>query len=333
MSKTISREDLLEAIDELADEVDGTPTRSQMDADGRYASNLYYQHFENWNDALREAGYEPNHTGNTQSSITKADLLDELQRLAAELERTPRRKDMNSDAGNYSSQPYYNHFDGWNDALEQAGLGTNHEYVSDEELIRELQRAADAFGRSPTFEEFDEWSDHAPSTYAKRFGSWLEAREQAGLEGDETRHGARYDRDELLEHLRDLGDRLGRPPTKKEIGELDGPSTQPYYRVFGTVRNGLEAAGFELHESDREWPDDYPDDWLDRREEVRERDGYQCVDCRMDNDEHNEVYGQDLHVHHIPDAGGDPDALENLVTLCNACHKKWDRTSNDPRGQ
>ncbi len=50
---TISRAALLDALQALADALNTTPTRAQMDAHGRYSHRPYYTAFDSWNAALR----------------------------------------------------------------------------------------------------------------------------------------------------------------------------------------------------------------------------------------------------------------------------------------
>ena len=57
----IAREDLLKAIRDLADELGEPPTRKQMNEQGRYSAQPYYNTFDGWNDALRAAGFDPHH--------------------------------------------------------------------------------------------------------------------------------------------------------------------------------------------------------------------------------------------------------------------------------
>ena len=69
-----------------------------------------------------------------------------------------------------------------------------------------------------------------------------------------------------------------------------------------------------------------------KRRQVRERDGYECVDCGTTQDEHKSEHDQALHVHHLIKARDvdDPEernAVENLVTLCRDCHREWERLS------
>lgn len=69
-----------------------------------------------------------------------------------------------------------------------------------------------------------------------------------------------------------------------------------------------------------------------KREQVRERDEYECQVCGMLNEEHIERVGNSLHVHHIRKARkfDDPkqrNSPNNLITLCVYCHRQADRYS------
>lgn len=76
---------------------------------------------------------------------------------------------------------------------------------------------------------------------------------------------------------------------------------------------------------------EYGEGWNEtKRQRVRDRDGYQCVDCGMTQEEHLEEYNRKLPVHHIVPARrfNDPEMRNdggNLVTLCTVCHQsKWE---------
>jgi len=77
----------------------------------------------------------------------------------------------------------------------------------------------------------------------------------------------------------------------------------------------------------------YGDGWNERkREKVRRRDRYQCVECGLEQPEHKEMFDCALHVHHIKPARDVDDASKrnssaNLVTLCVKCHlTEWEHT-------
>jgi len=75
---------------------------------------------------------------------------------------------------------------------------------------------------------------------------------------------------------------------------------------------------------------DYGPGWNEqKRERVRERDGHACVVCGMSQSEHLEECGLKLNVHHIiPVRDSDNPEVHNdkanLITLCAACHQRWE---------
>jgi Homing endonuclease associated repeat len=124
----------------------------------------------------------------------------------------------------------------------QAGLRKRY---SDEQIVAELKASAERLGRSPTMREFadDPETTVHPQTVIEHFGSWNAAKREAGLV---PRRFAT--RDELLGLLRDLGEKLGRPPTARDLDEHRGqlPSKSLYWHTFGSLTNALREAGFDV---------------------------------------------------------------------------------------
>jgi hypothetical protein len=124
----------------------------------------------------------------------------------------------------------------------QAGLRKRY---SDEQILAELKASAERLGRSPTMREFadDPETTVHPQTVIEHFGSWNAAKREAGLV---PRRFAT--RDELLGLLRDLGEKLGRPPTARDLDEHRGqlPSKSLYWHTFGSLTNALRDAGFDV---------------------------------------------------------------------------------------
>jgi hypothetical protein len=116
---------------------------------------------------------------------------------------------------------------------------------SDEEILEELRACAERLGRSPTMKEFgaDPGTQVHPQTVIEHFGSWNKAKRAAGLV---PRRFAT--RDELLGLLRELGQRLGRVPTAKDVDANRGwiPSKSLYWHTFGSLTNALREAGFDV---------------------------------------------------------------------------------------
>ena len=116
---------------------------------------------------------------------------------------------------------------------------------SDESILAELKACAQRLGRSPTMREFagDPKTRVHPQTVIEHFGSWNEAKRRAGLV---PRRFAT--REELLDLLRGLGERLGRTPTAKDLdaSRRSMPSKSLYWHTFGSLTNALREAGFDV---------------------------------------------------------------------------------------
>jgi Homing endonuclease associated repeat len=116
---------------------------------------------------------------------------------------------------------------------------------SDEAILAELKACAARLGRSPTMREFasDSKTRVHPQTVIEHFGSWNEAKRRAGLV---PRRFAT--REELLELLKQLGARLGRTPTAKDLdaNRRSMPSKSLYWHTFGSLTTALREAGFDV---------------------------------------------------------------------------------------
>lgn len=116
---------------------------------------------------------------------------------------------------------------------------------SDDAILAELKDCAERLGRSPTMREFerDRGAHVHPQTVIDRFGSWNAAKRRAGLRP--RRYATRRD---LLEQLRALGEELGRTPTGADLQRhrRTMPSKSLYWHTFGSLRNALREAGFDV---------------------------------------------------------------------------------------
>jgi len=127
-------------------------------------------------------------------------------------------------------------------AAFQAGIRKRY---TDDQILEQLRDCAGRLGRSPTMKEFaaDATTTVHPQTVIEHFGSWNAAKRAAGLV---PRRFAT--RPELLQLLRELGERLGRVPTARDIDESRGllPSKSLYWHTFGSLTNALREAGFDV---------------------------------------------------------------------------------------
>lgn len=179
---------------------------------------------------------------NGQESSGRNEFLEELRRLGAELDRTPRSMDL-KDHSEYSLGQYTYRFETWNKALRKAGFSVNQTTRDTEEnLIAELHRLADELGRAPYHSEMTDLGKYGYRTYYRRFGSWDEALEAAGLETFD-RSGI-SDKD-LLDAVEDLHGELGRVPTQRDMEDYGAYSVPLYQDRFGTWNKALVKAGYD----------------------------------------------------------------------------------------
>lgn len=114
--KRIPGEAILDEIRRLADESGTAPTAAEMDDRGDFSVKLAQNRFGSWNEALRQAGFQPSH----RYSISDEALINDIQRLYNELGRAPTIEEV-EELGSFSVRPYLRRFDTWQSAVHAAG--------------------------------------------------------------------------------------------------------------------------------------------------------------------------------------------------------------------
>lgn len=262
------------------------------------------------------------------ASVNRTDLLMELRRLAAELEKPPTAREMN-EYGRYSITPYYREFGSWNNVLKEIGLDANHEYNLDRNgLLHELSTLSDELGYPPTREDMIQFGRYSATPYYRVFGSWNGALRACGLGVHHHRDASKED---LLAEIRRLSAK-SKPPGRIQMSRNGEYSPQAYYTEFGSWTKAVREAGFEPRAyapgNRREY--DYGEGWdEEKREYIRARDNRECQHCGMFEQHHQNRFGERLHVHHlIPAEAFDSDRhrndAQNLVALCRLHHRTWE---------
>jgi len=96
---------------------------------------------------------------------------------------------------------------------------------SDESLLAEIQRVAREFkGKRLTRQEFNALSRVYPSTLEKRFGSWTNALDRAGISPDIAPRARPLTRELLVAEIRAYVGEFGKSPTLDDIAERLGLS-------------------------------------------------------------------------------------------------------------
>lgn len=111
--------------------------------------------------------------------------------------------------------------------------------VSTEALLTELRRLAEEVDGPPTQAEMDAHGEYSSDVYRKRFASWNDALETAGLSGRQSS----YTEEELVRAIRELSEAIGRVPTAEEMAAHGEVSPSTISRRFGSWHDGLRAAG------------------------------------------------------------------------------------------
>jgi hypothetical protein len=337
----ITNEELLEELSKVADEFGCAPKKRHMkEAEDTFSVSTYNRRFGSWNEALAEIGYDPN----KEYAIPDSDLIAELQQITDEFGRPPKYEEMEEREDAYHPETYASSFGTFNEAKRAAGLERqNIKNVSEEFMLEKLEMIKEDLGRDPKYDDlFDYPTVPCPYTYEQRFGTFNDAKREAGME---VTVESRVSREDLKAELNRVKNEFGRTPSVNEFREMDGVyGVTTYARKFGSWIEALEAAGIdpidwsgENHPAYKGGTDGYlyyGPEWPRQRKKALERDGYECVDCGMTNEDHNSKYGNNLHVHHRKPLRDYIDSeestrrnaneLDNLITLCHKCHRKWE---------
>jgi Homing endonuclease associated repeat/HNH endonuclease len=200
--------------------------------------------------------------------------------------------------------------------------------VSDADLIADLQRVAKLLDTDilPAA-KYRALSTYESSTIVRRFGSWNEALQLAGLA---LANELDISDERLFENLLNLWQHFGRQPRRSELTlKLSKFSQGPYNRRFGSWTASLEAfvnfangSGIEpstvqsVSDADRRSTGRDPS--LRLRWYVLQRDRFTCCACGRSP---ALTLGVELHVDHvIPWSKGGMTVLDNLQTLCSVCN-------------
>jgi hypothetical protein len=212
-------------------------------------------------------------------------------------------------------------------------LDDYHRGVTDEELIADLKRVAlEIDKKSVTRDVSDEKGKYHSTTYIRRFGSWYNALEKAGLE--KTRTPMNLPEEELFQNLEEIWIKLGRQPRYSEVQKpLSKYHVATYEHRFGGWRSALEKfvtyinkeenvsseeaiKGLEIEPSTKH-KTSRTINWRIRFI-VMKRDNFKCKNCGRSPATDPSII---LHVDHIKAwANGGETVLENLQTLCSVCN-------------
>lgn len=286
-------------------------------------------------------------------NITTEELIEDLQRVASELNIDYVSRKTYEKNGKFSATPYIRNFGTWIEALNKAGLSTNrslkdYKMISDDILIDDIMYVANKLGKNTiSTKEYKENGNHSIQTILLRYSSWNNALKEAGLKS--TSFKIITDED-LYNEIERLWIKKGSQPTTTDIRNGDSIySLNTFSRRFGGWRNALESFIKYIYDSDSEMDSAQPkteitDDTDSLKSDnskivskiktkrhttprqvnqklrfkILYRDHFKCCACGASSASSPDVV---LHIDHIiPWSKGGETIEENLQTLCSKCN-------------
>jgi hypothetical protein len=113
-----SKQELLDEIERLA-EGGVPPTLSDLKERGRISTGTFYNHFESYNDALKQAGYQP-HRSHADTGIES--ILRQIRNLADEIEIAPTARDFDTAANVAGSSTVHRRTGSYFEGVIRAGV-------------------------------------------------------------------------------------------------------------------------------------------------------------------------------------------------------------------
>ena len=115
-------------------------------------------------------------------------------------------------------------------------LFQEQETITKEDLLNNYIRVKDALGRQPTITDINQNGDYTAHYYLQAFGTWNKFLESVGEIGN-------LNKEILTKTYFEVKEKIGHPPTLKEIGIHCTFSAANYMRLFGTWNKFLESVG------------------------------------------------------------------------------------------
>lgn len=284
-------------------------------------------------------------------NCNKAVVLDEIRRVASLIETPHISREEFDKKSRISSSSIVKRFGSWNAGLSEAGLSERYKglkisarmhqqkgkRMTNADLLNELRRVAGELEtKFLTIEQFDKRASISAETVRRRFGSWWNALNEAGLQI--SNHGKRYSAEDYFENLLTVWTHHSRQPKYREMDEPPSKiSSGAYEAKWGNWHNALLAFLERVNAdvkpikpekksipSSRILPDTnearrvrtIP---LGLRYDVLKRDHFKCVLCG-DSPALNPKCT--LHIDHTtPYARDGKNEKENLRTLCANCNQ------------
>jgi len=258
-----TEEELLDELKKLAEEVEKTPTTTQMDKIGKFSSGTYQYRFGTWNEALNQIGLDINREKRDDPCLlSKEDVIKEIKEISENYceNGIPTWRQAIKYCQHHP-ETYTNKFNcDWNDltfealdSYNKAGRDKGGSNYSKNELISEIKRLSKEYhnGKTPCIGTLIDKGSYSPRPYKTLFGSWNEALEECGFEPNVKTFDTDNPKRELLNEIKrvskeELNDER---PTRCDMIEYSNIPIM-FWHYFGSWNNAVEEAGFERYDID-----------------------------------------------------------------------------------
>lgn len=179
-----TQEDVITAIERVSAQLGKRPTTSEFSTHSSLDLNDAYRHFDSWGDALDAASLD---------TLTRQDLLEELQRLSTELGFPPLSSHVDEHS-QFSTYDYRQVFGSVNEAVNEAGLSVEGQV---RDTLRELTIENDD---DPKVSDFEAASDYSAGVIYKFFDGWDDALSEVSSTDEFPKKGDKHQSVETIAH-------------------------------------------------------------------------------------------------------------------------------------
>ncbi len=156
---------------------------------GKYAISTYFKRFGNWKNALKKAGINNDYKiKNRKPRSSEEDLLNDLKQADKHKKSNESLRAYYLKNGKYSISTFNIRFGSWKNTLEKAGIKYENKRIihkprnSEEDLLNDLIQASKHKIANETLSSYyTKNGKYAISGFYRKFGSWKNALEKAGL--------------------------------------------------------------------------------------------------------------------------------------------------------
>lgn len=310
--KQVTRDDLIEDYQQVADELGKRPTLNEYNEHGCYSSTPIYKQFESFEELKETAGFE---TG--EKKLSDETLLDDLRRVADEVDRSPPVM-VYDKHGNHNSKTLKRRFDNWSNVLEAAGLDPTEHSRNWED--NESEQFGKNYGTvSVECSYCGETLKRKPNVARDQDRFFCDYDCKGSFMSDQTGETARsWDGGKVTIQCESCGKNRRVKPAEVDESRFCTQSCMIEWRSehFSGENHPRWKGGYKRY---------YGPNWQKQRKRALKRDGYKCQICLLHREDHNQKYGSDLVVHHKTRFGDfesyeNANTLDNLIALCKRCH-------------